>query len=572
MQAIAEKSLLLLNNPALQTALLAQGLEKYVDAHRDVLAYLDVLLKNPEALSKRLTAYWQDALGLLEENMQLWLQAKIKPIDDKRFRSAEWTEQPFFNLLCQHYLLASKHLNAILDELDLGDIRNARRVRFFVRQYLDALSPDNFFQTNPQLIAETLQSHGENLLLGLKNFLADIDSGSGRLIMKMTDTEAFTVGANIATTPGDVIFRNDLMELIQYKAQTQKVQQIPLLIIPPWINKYYILDLQPENSLIAWLVQQGITVFVISWVNPDARHADKGLDNYLMEGPIAALDVIQQQLQVKEVNALGFCIGGTLLSMLLAYHKAKQQTLIHSATFLAALIDFSDPGDIVVFIDEEQIRRIEERMQTTGYLEGHFMASSFNALRASDLIWSFFIKHYLRGLPHLPFDLLYWNADTTNMPAKMHSQYLRRMYLHNDLIKPGKIRLNRTPIDISKIDVPSFFVATQKDHIAPWQSVYAGFQQLQGEKRFLLGGSGHIAGIAIPPGSEKYGFYRNLHITLDAEEWLKQAQFEKGSWWPEWFTWLQKKSGPMKPARSLKSQTYPSLTPAPGVYVHKKSR
>lgn len=471
--------------------------------------------------------------------------------------------------MSQHYLLASEHMNSLLEHLEYGDKQLARRVQFFTRQYLDALSPANFLHTNPQLMAETIQSHGKNLLRGLQNLLTDMEAGSSRLIIKMTDTDAFKVGVNLATTPGKVIYRNDMMELIQFTPQTAKIKAIPLLMIPPWINKYYILDLSENNSLVGWLVKQGITVFIISWVNPDASFAQKGLYDYLKNGPMAAIKVMQEQLQVKQVNTLGFCIGGTLLTCMLAYLKAHNENPVRSATFLASMIDFSDPGDISVFIDEQQIVRIEEEMHSKGFLDGRFMASTFNSLRANDLVWSFFIKNYLQGKDPVPFDILYWNADVTNMPAKMHSQYLRWMYLHNDLIKPGKIHLNHTPLDVSKIDIPTCFVSTKKDHIAPWQTTYLGFQQMSGKKRFLLGGSGHIAGIVNPPGSQKYGFYRNKSTTQSAEEWLEKAKEYPDSWWPEWLDWLKQQSGRMVTAPDFALLPFKTLMDAPGEYVYK---
>ena len=569
LQSIAEKGLRLLTSFKQQPPPIPLLTEKYSALFNDFQNLSLVFLKNPHLLQQTQAAYWKDSIGLLQEQFELMLEGKVKPINDKRFSSEEWTHNPFFSLLSQQYLLASKHFNSLLEHIHYKDKKTARRVRFFMHQYLDALSPDNFFQTNPQLMAETLESHGKNLLLGLQNLLTDLESGSSRIIMKMTDMSAFKVGKNIATTPGKIIFKNELMELIQYTPTTAKVRSIPLLIIPPWINKYYILDLSPNNSLIRWLVEQGITVFVISWVNPDARFAQKGLYDYLNEGPMEAIKAIQHQLNVKQVNALGFCIGGTLLAILLAYYKAHHEKPIRSATFLASLIDFSDPGDIQVFIDENQIKTLEERMEAKGYLEGQFMASVFNSLRASDLIWSFFIKNYLRGKAPVPFDILYWNADTTNMPLKMHSQYLRMMYLHNNLVKPGKVKLNNTPLDIQTIDIPTFFVSTEKDHIAPWKTTYLGYQLMQGEKRFLLGGSGHIAGIIIPPGTEKYGYYLNSSSPKHAKNWLANAEHFPGSWWPEWLDWLKKKSGRQIAAPNIKKLPLQSISNAPGSYVHR---
>lgn len=570
MKLIAQKSLEMIENAKNPSSQLPALLNSYIDLTNDFQTLLSTLLNNPEKIWQTQVAYWEDAMSLAQTQFTHWLEGKPLPINDKRFSGTEWLNNPFFNLLSQHYLLASEHMNSLIQSMDYeGDKQVAKRLRFFTRQYLDALSPSNFLQTNPQLIAETLQSHGKNLLHGLQNLLTDMDTGSSRLVMKMTDMDAFKLGVNLAITPGNVIFRNDMMELIQYQPATEQVQQVPLLIIPPWINKYYILDLSQDNSFISWLVSQGITVFVISWVNPDASYAKKTLFDYLNEGPLSAINTIKQQLNVKKVNALGFCIGGTLLACLLAYNKAHNDESIKSATFLASMIDFSDPGDMAVFIDEHQILRLEEQMKLKGYLDGRFMASTFNSLRANDLIWSFFIKNYLEGKKPVPFDVLFWNADATNMPATMHSQYLRWMYLHNDLIKPGKICLNKTPLDVSKIDIPTFFVSTKKDHIAPWQTTYLGFQQLQGKKSFLLGGSGHIAGIINPPINKKYEYYVNKKTTESAEEWLKNATKKEGSWWGEWHKWLKKQSGPLVTPPNLNESPFQPIMDAPGTYVMK---
>lgn len=450
------------------------------------------------------------------------------------------------------------------DLLDFSDQSSTKRLQFFLQQYIEALSPQNFIEKHTDFLTETLQNQGVNLLRGLDNLLNDLLNGS----LTMTDTHAFCVGETVATTPGNVIYRNDLIELIQYSPQTPKVKSVPLLIIPPWINKYYILDLSPRNSFVRWIVEQGITVFIISWINPDERHAQKGLENYLLEGPVAAIQMIQMQLQVKQVNALGFCIGGTLLSMLLAYYKAKVDDSIRSATFLASMIDFSDPGDISIYIDEYQIAKVEQRMQKIGYLEGYWMAQAFNSLRARDLIWAFFIRNYLHGKPPKPFDLLFWNADTTNMPYKMHSDYLRWMYLNNDLIKPNQLSINGVTLDIHHITTPTFFISTEKDHIAPWKTTYLGFRLMRGKKCFILGGSGHIAGIVIPPGSDKYGYYLNSKSPKNPQDWLKNAVHHNGSWWPEWMMWLKNKSGRLVVAPKMDACPMRALTSAPGEYVY----
>lgn len=571
MQSIGQKSLKILEDLKTAPPHLPDLLEKYIDLIQNVQTLIELYIKNPEAFWQMQINYMQDAMNLAQETFSQWMEGKTPELKDKRFANEEWANNPFFNFLGQHYLLAAKHLNTLMENLEYSDKKEAKRMQFFTKQYLDALSPSNFLYTNPQLMAETIQSQGKNLLHGLNNLLTDMETGSSNLIIKMTDTKAFTIGENIATTKGKVIFRNELMELIQYQPQTEKVKTQPLLMIPPWINKYYILDLSQENSLVHWLVEQGITVFMISWVNPDANHANISFYDYLHLGPETALEVIQKQLKVKKINTLGFCIGGTLLATLLAYHKAKNLSVINSATFLASLLDFSEPGDISVFLDEQQIEKIESMMEKKGYLAGEFMASSFNSLRANDLIWSFFIKNYLQGKQPVPFDLLYWNADSTNMPATMHSQYLRWMYLHNDLIKPGKIRLNKVAIDIRKIDCPCFFVSTEKDHIAPWKTVYLGFKLMNGPKQFLLGGSGHIAGIINPPSAKKYQYHSNKEAPKTAEEWLEKATRHEGSWWPEWLDWLKKHSGRYRAAPDLNTLPYPPLYKAPGQYVLKKS-
>lgn len=570
LHAVAQKSLQIINDMQSKPLDMSAIVGQYIDLTEHFQNIVSVMLKNPEKIWLMQLAYWEDAMKLAQTQFNHWLEGTSMPINDSRFNAEDWLHNPFFNLLSQQYLLASEHMNNLFENMEYPDPTSAKRLKFFIRQYLDALSPANFLHTNPQIMDETIKSHGKNLLHGLHNLLSDLEVSSSRLTIKMTDTEAFKLGTNIAVTPGKVIYRNSMMELIQYTPQTDKVSSVPLLIVPPWINKYYILDLSAHNSLIRWLVEQGITVFIISWVNPDSNFAHKSLYDYLNEGPQEAIKVIQDQLKVKQVNTLGFCIGGTLLSILLAYNKAHNNNSINSATFLASMIDFSDPGDISVFIDEQQIQKLENEMKSKGYLAGKFMASSFNSLRANDLVWSFFIKNYLRGKNPIPFDILYWNSDSTNMPATMHSQYLRWMYLHNDLAKPNKLRLNHTPIDVRTIDVPTFFLSTEKDHIAPWKTTYIGFQMMSGPKQFVLGGSGHIAGIVNPPSGNKYSYKVNKSTTSSPEHWLEQATEHAGSWWPEWLKWLKEHSGKDIPAPEFKKLTHKVIMDAPGSYVISK--
>ncbi len=570
MQSIATKSLQVINDLKDKPEHLATILKQFIELTDQMQNVFNTLLNNPEKALETQLSYWEQAMSLAQTQFSHWLEGKSLPMADKRFNSQEWLNNPFFNLMSHQYLLASEHMSDLLEQLDYEDSDAAKRIRFFSKQYLDALSPANFLHTNPQIMAETIQSHGKNLLQGLHNLLSDIEEGSIHLNIKMTDAKAFKVGENLATTSGKVLFRNEMMELIQYAPTTPQVRSIPLLIVPPWINKYYILDLSPENSLVRWLVEQGITVFIISWVNPDEQYAQKDLFDYLEEGPRKAIQIIKKQLAVSKVNMLGFCIGGTLLSIVLAYNKAHKDHSINSATFLATMIDFSDPGDLSVFIDEQQIQKLEAIMTEKGYLPGEVMASSFNSLRANDLVWSFFIKNYLQGKNPTPFDILYWNSDSTNMPATMHSQYLRWMYLNNDLIKPGVIQLNNTPIDISKITTPCFFLSTEKDHIAPWKTTYKGFQMMQGPKRFVLGGSGHIAGIINSPSIGKYGYRTNINTKLEADHWISKAKQHSGSWWPEWLKWLNKYSGELITSTQFENLNYRSLLDAPGTYVLNK--
>lgn len=560
---ILEKCIRLVSQLEFNPDYLVTLLEKWMGVVSDFHAFMRIVAENPDSFAACCKAYSEELATLCNTQLtQMMSQTSFSGFTDKRFQSEAW-QQPVFAILAQHYLLIQKHLTLFWDSLAVTNRSLAKRVQFFIQHYLDALSPDNFLLTNPDILAQTIQSNGKNVLRGLRNFLEDIDARSARLVMSMTNRSAFRVGDNIAVTPGKVVYRNELIELIQYTPQTPKVKALPLLIIPPWINKYYILDLSTENSLVRWLVSQGMMVFMISWRNPTKAHAELGMSDYLTLGPLAAIAAIQTQLQIPSVSALGFCIGGTLLALLLAYNKANQCHSVRCATFLASMIDFSEPGDIGVFMHEEQVSVLEKHMQQQGYLEGEWMASAFNALRAKELIWAFFIKHYLQGQTPGSFDLLFWNSDTTNMPFKMHSEYMRWMYLNNDLVKPDKIKIHETPIDVRRIDLPVFFVSTQKDHIAPWKSTYQGFQLFNGKKRFVLGGSGHIAGIVIPPGKDKYGYYTSSTYPQDPEHWLASAVYSPGSWWSEWLPWLKQHSG-----KAVKAKIpLQSLADAPGSYV-----
>ncbi len=525
---------------------------------------------NSEALGEAQLSLWQDTIRLWtsisnpESN-----EAAIAPAkDDRRFRSERWNDGSMFDFIKQSYLLASRYVNNVTIAVDGMDDKKAEQLVFHTRQFMDAVSPSNFAMTNPDVINAAIESKGESLLNGFNNMVEDFKKGDGQLRISMTDADAFELGKNIATTPGKVVFENDLMQLIQYESTTEKAFKRPLLIMPPWINKYYILDLQPENSLIKWLVSQGHSVFVISWVNPDASLADKGMDNYLLEGPVAALDAIEQATGENSVNVVGYCLGGTLLSALLAYNTAIGDERIKSATFLTSMIEFSEPGELGVYIDEQQLDDLDKKMDEQGYLDGADMAQSFNMLRSNDLIWSFVVNNYLMGRSPKAFDLLYWNSDSTRMPARMHKEYLRNMYLNNCFKDAGGVTLNDVEIDVSSIETPTYFLSTAEDHIAPWKSTYMGAALMSGSVKFVLGGSGHIAGVVNPEDSGKYGYWtRSGKLAETADQWFESAKKNEGSWWSDWARWIKRHGGAGVEARTPGDRELDVIEDAPGRYA-----
>lgn len=499
------------------------------------------LATNPAALAGTQVSFWQDTFSLWQQAGMRMLGANSESViqparDDRRFKDEAWQDNPLFDFIKQAYLLTAKWMLAVVRGAEGLDPKTARKVDFYTRQFLDALAPTNFLATNPEVLRTTLESNGGNLVRGMEHLLNDLQDG--QLRTRMTDLEAFTLGENIAVTPGKVVFQNELMQLLQYTPTTEKVRKRPLLIVPPWINKFYILDLREKNSFIRWAVAQGHTVFVISWVNPDARLAEKNFDDYLTEGPLAALDAIEKATGERQVNAVGYCLGGTLLASTLAWLAARRRKRIASATFLTTMLDFSDPGELGVFIDEDQLVALEERMDEEGFLDGRAMATTFNMLRANDLIWSFAINNYLLGKEPFPFDLLYWNSDSTRMPARMHSFYLRRMYQENLLKEPGALKLEGSRIDLGRVQVPVYFLSTREDHIAPWQSTYRGTRLFSGPVRFVLGASGHIAGVINPPVANKYGYWTSTELPEESDAWLEGAERHDGSWWSDWDGWV----------------------------------
>jgi polyhydroxyalkanoate synthase len=526
------------------------------------------MLQNPGKLVEIQMNFWKDYLTLWERTTRRVLGAEVTPViepskEDRRFRDEEWAKSAIFDFIKQSYLLTARGIHEAVRDVDGLDPETAARVDFYTRQFIDAMSPTNNLALNPTVIKATLESGGENLLRGLANLLEDLERGKGELRIKMTDLTAFEVGKNIAITPGKVIAQNDLMQLIQYAPATEQVYKRPLLIVPPWINKYYVLDLSPNNSFIRWAVQNGFTVFTISWANPDEKLAHKGFDDYLAEGPLAALDAIEEATGEREVAAIGYCLGGTLLSCALGYLAGKGDQRITAATLFTTMTDFAEPGELGVFIDEEQLQLLEKQMNEKGYLDGAQMAAAFSMIRANDLVWSFVVQNYLLGKDPMPFDILYWGSDATRMPAKMHGYYLRNMYQHNRFKDPGGITLLGQPIDLRKVTIPVYWLSAREDYIAPWKTTYLGTGLFQGPKRFVLGGSGHIAGVVNPAGSKKYGYVTNESLPASADEWLAGAKPHDGSWWPDWLAWIGATSGEMVPAREIGA----AIEDAPGSYV-----
>jgi polyhydroxyalkanoate synthase len=521
---------------------------------------------------------WKDWMGLWETTARRMLggeaAAVIEPASgDRRFRDSEWQRNEVFDFIKQSYLLTANSVQQTVANLHGIPDNERKRIEFYTKQFADAFAPTNFPLTNPEVMRATLNSNGENLVKGLDNLLADIERGKGELSIRQS-ADGFVLGQNIATAPGKVVFRNELIELLQFDPVTEKVHERPLLIFPPWINKYYILDLRPENSFIRWLAAQGYTVFVVSWANPDPSLAEKSFDDYMQDGIFAALDAVKDATGVADPNCVGYCIGGTLLAATLAYMAAKNDSRVHSATFWAAQTDFSDAGDLSVFVDEAQLEALQGQMKAAGgVLPGSKMAGAFNMLRANDLIWSFVINNYMLGKQPMPFDLLYWNSDTTRMPEKLHLSYLRQCYRDNALAL-GKMMLGGVTLDLSKVKVPVYLQSAREDHIAPAKSVFKGAHLFGGPVRFIIAGSGHIAGVINPPAAKKYQYWTNdaKAKASDIEDWRAGATEHPGSWWTDWDKWLAKLSGKKIAARKPGDGKLKVLGDAPGTYVKVKAQ
>ncbi len=489
---------------------------------------------------------------------------------DKRFASAEWRDIPFFDWLRQSYLFTTRWAGDLIEKTESLDPQMRTKAAFYTRLISSAVSPSNFVPTNPELLRATVEAKGENLVRGLRMLAEDISAGHGMLKIRQTSDQKFELGVNMATTPGKVVWRNDVMELIQYAPTTEEVYVRPLLITPPWINKFYVLDLNAEKSFVRWAVEQGLTVFIISWINPDESKAEKGFEAYMHEGVLTALDVIEKATGQRKVTAAGYCVGGTLLAATLAYMAATGDDRIDSVTFFATQVDFSDAGELQIFFDEDHLAALEESMAKTGYLEGVKMANAFNMLRPNELIWTYVVDNYMKGVEPAAFDLLAWNSDCTRIPRANHSFYTRSCYVENRLAR-GEMVMDGVKLDLGKVTIPIYELATKEDHIAPAQSVFRGAKLYGGEVTFVLGGAGHIAGVINPPSKGKYQYLTNGPVVGSYEEWIAKATETKGSWWPDWLKWLTAQAPQKTAARQPGGDKVKPICDAPGEYVRVKS-
>ncbi|SHG59375.1 polyhydroxyalkanoate synthase [Cognatiyoonia sediminum] len=535
-------------------------------------AYWAEMAQNPAKILEHQLEYWSKSVKHYVEAQHLMMQGKFEaPSDetpkDRRFSHEMWETNPYFNFIKQQYLMSSAAIQQAVDDIDDMEAGEKARVEYFSQQIIDMLSPTNFLPTNPEALELAAETDGESLVKGLENLINDLEANDGDLVVTLADKKAFTLGENLATTEGSVVYRNRMFELIQYKPTTEQVHETPLVIFPPWINKFYVMDLKPQNSLIKWIVDQGFTLFVVSWVNPDETYKDVGMTEYVEEGYLTAIDQVKSICDVKKVNAVGYCIAGTTLSITLALMKQRKDSSVNSATFFTTLTDFSDRGEVGVFLDNDFVDGIEAEVTESGYLDHFYMSRTFSFLRSNDLIYGPAIKSYMMGKAPPAFDLLYWNGDGTNLPAKMSVEYLRGL-CQNDRLATDGFEVAGTTVSLKDVTIPMCAIACETDHIAAWKSSYRGVQGMGSkDKTFILSESGHIAGIINPPSKKKYGHYTNPEMGLTPDDWLSDADKHEGSWWPRWGAWLAKKSGKKVPAREIGSAGYEVLASAPGTYV-----
>lgn len=541
-------------------------------------SYWTEFMENPGKLYESQLEYWGKSVRHFMEAQQTMLQGGELEEDendplakDKRFSNPMWKTNPYFNWIKQQYALNAKAIAQAVDEVDDLDAKERARLRYFSEQIINMMAPTNFLGTNPDALERAIETEGESLVKGLENLVADMEANRGEMIVRLADESAFELGENVATTPGEVVFRNDLMELIQYSPTTEKVHAIPVVIFPPWINKFYILDLKEQNSLIKWIVDQGYTLFVVSWVNPDRSHAKIGMSDYIEQGFLTAIETAKEITKQKQVNAVGYCIAGTTLHLTLALLNKRGDKSIKSATFFTSLTDFSDQGEFVPFLQDDFISGIEEEVAEQGVLRSFILGRTMSFLRSNDLIYQPAIKSYMMGETPPAFDLLYWNGDGSNLPAKMTVDYLGGLCRRNEFVEDG-IKLCGETLHISDVKVPIMAVTCETDHIARWKDCYRGFKMTKSRDRsFIVSESGHIAGIVNPPSKKKYGYYTNDDLSGDADAWLAGATEHEGSWWPHWESWLKPRSGKMVPAREPGDSTHQPIAPAPGTYVRKKA-
>ena len=549
---------------------------------------------NQELFARAATAYWnkamQDPAHLLQQQIEFWGKSVMNFAEahqamtsggvaegeqgprDRRFANPLWDKNPYFNYIKQQYLTNAQAIRDAVDEVEDLSGKDKRRLTYFTQQIVDMMSPTNFLATNPDALEKAVETEGQSLVKGLENLVADLEANDGALVVRLADEQAFKLGGNIATTPGDVVYRNRMMELIQYKPVTDTVHETPIVLFPPWINKFYILDLKAQNSLIKWITEQGYTLFVVSWINPDVTYADTGMEDYIQDGFLTAIEKVKEICGVKQVNAVGYCIAGTTLSLTLSLLKQRGDKSVKSATFFTALTDFSDQGEFTPFLQDDFIDGIEDEVNETGLLKSWIMARTFSYLRSNDLVYGPAIRSYMLGETPPAFDLLYWNGDGANLPGRMAVEYLRGLCQRNEFAGNDGFELMGHKLKLGEVDVPLMSITCETDHIAAWKDCYRGVQKMGSRsKTFIVSESGHIAGIVNPPSKKKYGHYTNDDLKADAEGWMKDADFHEGSWWPRWEAWLKKRSGKQVPARDTGDSNHEPICPAPGTYVEAKA-